>query len=268
MGPWICKRSYGIISSFRRFVERYGSVLLLIVLWIVISEFGIVSSEIIPSFSQVVRYLYQTTVSGIIFSHIVASLGRSLSGFLASLLLGVPLGILMARGQLFDRLTGPLMVVTYPIPKVALFPLFMLWLGIGFKSKFFLVAIGCIYPIVMNTYQGGKMVDKIWIWSARSMGITRWGLIPRVVFPATLPYIFVGARISLSISFLFLFGAEMIGTKNGLGALIINAMDEHRPDIIFAAAFCIGGLGFFFDRLLLVVRRKVLSWRKEESNQI
>ncbi len=266
MGSSVSKRGYSAVSSIgKRIVARFGSILLLVGLWTVITEIGVVPEEIIPSFSQVVRYLYQSVVSGILFKHIMASLGRSFSGFFASLFVGVPLGILMARYQFLDELTSPLMVTTYPIPKVALLPLFILWLGIGFKSKFCLVAIGCIYPIVMNTYQGTRMVDKVWVWSARSMGVNRWRLITRVVFPATLPYIFVGARISLSISFLILFGAEMVGARNGLGALIINAMEEHRPDIIFAAAFCIGSLGFFFDRLLLTLRKKVLSWRREES---
>jgi ABC-type nitrate/sulfonate/bicarbonate transport system permease component len=245
-------------------MEYYGAIFLFLLLWAVVSYAGIVSYDIIPSISQVGSYLYRNAVSGIIFSHIIASLGRSLSGFLTSLLLGIPLGILMARFQFLDRFTSPLMATTYPIPKVALLPLFILWLGIGFKSKFCLVILGCVYPIVMNTYQGVKMVDKFWIWSAQSMGATKWRLITRVVFPATLPYIFVGARISLAISFLILFGVEMIGARHGLGALIINAMEEHRPDIIFAAAFCIAGLGFSFDRLLLFVRMKLLLWRKEE----
>lgn len=264
----VFRRIYKAFFSFGQSAAvRFGSIFLLLALWIAITESGLVSVEIIPSFSQVVRYLYQSAVSGTLFLHILASMGRSFSGFFASLILGVPLGILMARLQSLDRLAGPLMVTTYPIPKVALLPLFILWLGIGFTSKFCLVAIGCIYPVVMNTYQGVKMVDKVWVWSARSMGVGRWRFISRVIFLAALPYIFVGARISLAISFLILFGAEMVGTRNGLGALIINAMEEHRPDIIFAAAFCIGCLGFFFDRLLLAVRKKILSWRREESIQ-
>jgi ABC-type nitrate/sulfonate/bicarbonate transport system permease component len=245
-------------------IEHYGSILIFLLLWVVVSYGGIASNDIIPSISQVGGYLYRGAISGIIFSHIIASLGRSLSGFLTALLLGIPLGILMARIQFLDRLSSPLMATTYPIPKVALLPLLILWLGIGFKSKFCLIIIGCIYPIIMNTYQGVKMVDKFWIWSAQSMGATKLGLITRVIFPASLPYIFVGARISLAISFLILFGAEMIGTQHGLGSLIINAMEEHRPDIIFAAAFCIAGLGFSFDRLLLSVRMRLLLWRKEE----
>jgi ABC-type nitrate/sulfonate/bicarbonate transport system permease component len=259
------KLSSRVISLGQGVVTRYGSILFLLALWAVITEFGLVSEEIIPSCSQVFRYLYQSTVSGTIFPHITASLGRSLSGFLTSLIFGVPLAILMARVSFFDRFANPLMAITYPVPKIALLPLFILWLGIGFTSKFCLVVLGCIYPIIMNTYQGVKMVDKIWIWSARSMGVTGWRLIPKVVFPAILPYIFVGARISLAISFLILFGAEMIGTRSGLGALIINAMEEHRPDIIFASVLCIAGLGFFSDRALRVVRSRLLKWRKEES---
>ena len=251
-------------SSSVKFLERYGSIILILLVWTIISCLGIVSEDVIPTIFQVIKYLIISIISGDIFPHIFASLARALTGFLASVIIGVPLGILMARVRILDRLTSPLMAVTYPIPKVALLPLFILWLGIGFLSKFSLVLIGCIYPIVFNTYQGVKMVDKIWIWSGLSMGASRWGLLVRIIFPATLPYIFVGARISLAISFLILFGVEMVGTRNGLGALIINAMEEHRPDIIFAAAFCIGVLGYTFNKLLLVIRSRVLDWRKEE----
>jgi ABC-type nitrate/sulfonate/bicarbonate transport system permease component len=151
--------------------------------------------------------------------------------------------------------------LTYPVPKIVMLPIFMLWFGIGDTSKVLIIALACFYPTFINAYSGARATPAILVWSALNMGARRGRIFWRVVVPSALPLIFAGLRVSLALSFILLFSTEMIAARSGLGFLIRQAESSLRFDLMYVAIVAIAGLGYAGDRLLRVARRRALAWQ-------
>jgi ABC-type nitrate/sulfonate/bicarbonate transport system permease component len=154
----------------------------------------------------------------------------------------------------------PLISLTYPVPKIAILPVLIVWFGISDTSKIVLILISCFYPCFIAALYGVRAADQTWIWAAQNMGASGWQVFWKVIVPAAAPQIFAGLRVALALAFILMFSSEMIGSSNrtGLGFLILNAEAGGRFDAIFAAILAIGILGFVCDRLLLAVRNRLL----------
>ena len=189
-----------------------------------------------------------------------ASLVRAIPGFAIGTLLGVALGLGAGIGRRFDQMLSPLVFLTYPVPKVVMLPVFMLWFGIGDLSKILIIALACFYPTFINAYYGARATPRILVWSARNMGATEARIFRRVVLPAALPLIFAGMRVSLALSFIVMFATEMINARSGLGHLIREAENSLRFDLMYVSLLSIAILGYAGDRLLRFSRRYVLPW--------
>jgi ABC-type nitrate/sulfonate/bicarbonate transport system permease component len=156
-------------------------------------------------------------------------------------------------------LVDPLVSVSYPVPKIAIFPIMSVWLGLGDPAKIALIALSVFYPAYINAYQGAVLVKPLLVSVARTVGASRLRIFTQVVLPAAMPSILVGLRVSLGLSFIMLFAAELAATDRGLGRLVADAQVYQRFDIMFVAIFAIALFGFLSDRALLFIRRRYFS---------
>jgi NitT/TauT family transport system permease protein len=190
-----------------------------------------------------------------------ASLGRALPGFLIGSATGIALGLWSGVRRGVDETISPLVFLSYPVPKIVMLPLFMLWFGIGDLSKVLIIAFACFYPMYINAYYGARATPRILVWSARNMGAGPWRIFRRVVLPAALPYIFAGMRVALALSFIVMFAAEMINARSGLGHMIREAESGLRFDLMYVSLLAIAILGYAGDRLLRFARERALAWQ-------
>jgi ABC-type nitrate/sulfonate/bicarbonate transport system permease component len=193
------------------------------------------------------------------------SLERALGGFAAAALAGVTLGMLMGRSRLVGEALEPFFSGTYAVPKLALFPVFIFVFGIGSLSKVALVFLECLYPIVIVTSQGARHVSRVLLWSAQNMGASRGATLTRVVIPAAAPFIFAGLRIALPIALIVVVITEMVSSADGLGYLVIYSLSSLKTDRMLAVVVVIAALGWGLDRLLVVLRDRLVYWEKLET---
>ncbi len=214
---------------------------------------------------EVLRHFFAALGSEELYGHIVASLLRSLPGFAIGASLGIAFGLAAGVSRRFDQIFSPAVFLTYPVPKIVMLPLFMLWFGIGDLSKILIIALACFYPTFINAYYGARSTPTILVWSALNMGAGRLEIFRKVVLPSALPLIFAGLRVSLALSFIVMFAAEMINARSGLGHLIRVAENSLRFDLMYVSLVTIAILGYLGDSLLRRTRRRVLAWQEHPA---
>jgi len=200
-----------------------------------------------------------------LWQHAGASLSRALPGFAIGTLLGAAFGLAAGVSRTFDETVSPAVFLTYPVPKIVMLPLFMLWFGIGDLSKVLIIALACFYPMFINAHAGARATPRILVWAAQAMGAGRWQIFRRVVLPAALPFLFAGMRVALALSFIVMFAAEMINATAGLGYLIRAAENGLRFDLMYVSLATIALLGYAGDRLLRFARARALAWQPESA---
>jgi NitT/TauT family transport system permease protein len=196
------------------------------------------------------------------------SLYRALGGFALAAVAGVAVGMVMGRSTFVAALLDPLFSGTYAVPKLALFPIFVFVFGIGSLSKVALVFLECLYPIVIITCHGARDVNRVLIWSAQNMGASGGEVLRRIVIPATAPFIFAGFRMALPVALIVVVITEMISSADGLGYQVIYAMSSLKTDRMLAVVVVIALLGWLLDKLLVVVRDRLVYWEKLETYYI
>jgi ABC-type nitrate/sulfonate/bicarbonate transport system permease component len=214
---------------------------------------------------EILRHFFTALGSRELYEDIGASLGRALPGFAIGSALGIALGLAAGVSRAFDGTFSPVVFLTYPVPKIVLLPLFMLWFGIGDLSKVLIIALACFYPVFINAYYGARSTQKILVWSALNMGAGPLRIFGRIVVPSALPQIFAGLRVSLALSFIVMFAAEMINARSGLGHMIRIAENSLRFDLMYVSLASIAILGYAGDRLLTYVRERALAWQEQPA---
>lgn len=212
--------------------------------------------------TEVTRHVVEALGSGELLPHVGASLARALPGFALGSLMGVTLGLVAGVARSVAETVSPPIFLTYPVPKIVFFPIFMLWFGIGDVSKVLIIALACFYPCFINAYYGARSTPTIMVWSGLNMGAGRAQLFRKVVVPSALPLVFAGLRVSLALSFILLFSTEMINARSGLGFLIRLSESSLRFDLMYVSIVAVAALGYASDQLLLLVRRRVLAWQE------
>jgi NitT/TauT family transport system permease protein len=191
---------------------------------------------------------------------ILASLRRMVTGFALALAFAVPVGLMMGRSRLVAAFFNPLLMIIYPVPKAALMPLIMLWLGVGDASKTLVIFLGVSLPVIYHAWQGARAVEEKMLWSAAAMGMDARARLVRVVFPAALPTIMVGIRTGLVLALITMVTSEMIARKQGVGDLLFNALAMAQYQTVYATIVIIGMLGFLVDALFERLRARVVGW--------
>lgn len=197
--------------------------------------------------------------------HAGASLVRVAAGFAVAVVLGVGLGLAIGLSPAMERILDPTIQVLRNIPITALVPVAILFFGISDRPAVFLIALGAVFPTVVNTTYGVKQVDRLFVRSGEMMGASRWQLVTRIVLPAASPAIFTGVRLSMGVAWVLVVVSELIAVRSGLGYLLYDAYQFFSPDVMLAAMLTIGLLGFLSDRLILFVRDRALAWNRLQT---
>lgn len=224
--------------------------------------------SLIPPPSEVALALWDFAFGGInddaysktLHIHLLASISRVYGGFAIALSVAVPLGLLIGRISLVRRVLDPTLQVLRPIPVTAWLPLAMIMFGLGPRSAFFLVCLGAFYPILINTVFGVRTVDQRLFEAASMLGCKDTAQFFRVVLPASLPAIFTGLRLGLGFAWVVIVVGEMTGVQTGLGAIIMEARQLSRTEIVICGMVVIGIAGFVSDRIVLLLGKRLLSW--------
>ncbi|MFY0762465.1 ABC transporter permease subunit [Metabacillus dongyingensis] len=241
-------------------VQPWIIPMILLVVWEIVSSLEIVSPSLFPSPITVLLSGWQLTVSGELFQHVLASLSRAAVGMLIGGLIGFILGILNGLSNISFRLTDTTIQMIRNIPHLALLPLVIVWLGIDEGAKIFLVVLGVLFPVYINTYHGIRTVDPGFIEMGKMYNLKGWGLFKHILFPGALPSIFVGLRYALGVMWLTLIVAETIPTEEGIGYLATNAREFMQTDIIILSIVIYAMLGKLADIIAQKGEKKALKW--------
>ena len=258
---------YKVVSRMTSWQKSYPnwvsivSILCLLAILELICQSGVVSSLFLPAPTAIISALLQMIADGEIGVSLAASLYRILAGFFIGSLVGLAVGLVTGTSALMDKIGTPIVNAIYPIPKIALLPLFILWLGIGELSKVTIIALGVFFPVAMNTYSGVKNVDTLLLKVAASFNANWWMTMKSVVLPNALPMIFAGLRLAAGTSLLLLVAAEMIAAQVGIGALILHYGDLMITDRLMAGVIVLSLLGLVFNLILQFLERKAIPWK-------
>jgi len=223
---------------------------------------GLVSPDMLPSLSAVASAWWNLALDPDLWRNTAASLYRGGAGLALAVGVGGALGIAMAWWRPVNALASPLVEMLYPMPKSALIPVTVLWLGFGDGSKILLIFLGCMLPVTLGAFNGARSCDQALVWSARSMGASRLRVLWDVVLPSALPELLNGIRTALALTFILLVSSELIVARAGLGYLIGFLGEGGVYDAMFAVVLMVAFLGFFADRLYMLAANRVLRWRE------
>ena len=241
-------------------LSRYGLLMGFLVLWQVASTAGWVSASVFPPLDKIAAALWKGLSSGALLDDIAISLQRAGLAFIAAVALGVPLGLFMGQLPKVERALDPILQLFRQTSALALYPVFILLLGLGEASKVFVIFWATLFPILLATTGGVKQVDRKLIEMALTYGASRVTIFRRVVLPASVPSIFVGLRLSATTSLLLLIAAEMIGAKQGIGFQVMNSQYNFQIPLMFAAILLLALLGLAANFLLVFAQKKLCAW--------
>ena len=231
-------------------------------LWELGSQTGVIGSLILPAPSVAGAALWDLVASGQLWLHLSASLQRLLGGWLLGTAAGLVVGFAIGLSSLARAGMLPVVSAIFPIPKIALLPLFIIWFGIGEGSKLATIFFGTFFPTVIATYGGVDGVDRGLIRMGQSFGLRWWSIVLKIVLPGSLPAILSGFRISASIAIILLVAAEMIGAEFGIGAYVLLAGNLMATDQLIAGVALLSVMGLIVAGLIGRAERWLLRWRQ------
>jgi len=259
-GKSVAFRGGGFAPQSRRWVGVLVFVaLILFVEWG--TRAGWISALSLPRPSDVLDTFRQLYESGLLFKHLLPSLSRLFVGALIGASIGIAVGIMIGLFSYVRSGLVPLVAAIFPIPKIALLPLFVIWFGIGEGSKYALIAFGTFTPTVVATYGAVDNVDRTLIRMGQSFGLSWWSIVRKIVLPGAMPGILSGLRISLAIAIILLVAAEMLGAEYGIGAYILEAGSLYDLERLFAGVVILSLLGVLISALIGTFERRLLGWR-------
>lgn len=244
----------------KSFFQNLLSPVLFLILWEITSRSGFFDPFILPPFSAVLFGLIQLFLSGEIYPHIAISLLRIFFGFGLAAIIAIPMGLLIGRSKAIEKSINPLIEMLRPISPIALFPVFMLWFGIGLLSKVAIIFWVCWFPLLLNTIKGVKSVDPNLIKAAKSMNASDFEIFKNVIIPSSTFWIITGLRISVASSLLALIAAEMVGANSGIGFFILTSAYTFKIVNMYAGIIIIGLTGFILNYFFLRLEKSLTKW--------
>jgi NitT/TauT family transport system permease protein len=244
-----------------RWAERGIGIVLFLLLWEALPRLGVVSDAYLSPPSAVLAAIAQLVDNNQLWKHVAASLQRSLWGLVLASAAGVVLGLLIGGFKRLAAIVDPVLQLFRQTSAFALFPVFILFLGIGELSKVAIIFWASFWPVLLSTVSGVKQVDRLLVNSALSMGASQSFIFFNVVLPASLPSIFTGVRLAGAYSITALVAAEMIGAHSGLGFLTLNSQETFQIPTMYAGILMLAVLGLLLNYLLALLERRLLRWR-------
>jgi ABC-type nitrate/sulfonate/bicarbonate transport system permease component len=236
-------------------------ITVLLVAWEFCSALRLIDPVSLPRVSLIFVSWFKGLAGGGLLVQLLPSLGRIFAGFALAVTVAVPLGLLMGSISFVYRLLEPITEFIRPIPSSAYIPVAILFLGIGNEMKIFIVFLACLFPVLLNTYGGVRGVDPVLVDTGRTFGLSRLRALRQIIFPAVLPNILTGMRISLGIALIVAIVAEMITGNSGIGYYILDMQRTFRVPEMFAGIFTLGVLGFLINFGFLKLEHHLLRWR-------
>jgi ABC-type nitrate/sulfonate/bicarbonate transport system permease component len=241
------------------------TIAVLLALWELAVSLGLLNEVRFPPPSKLWRALVSLLTSGFpkgvtAILHIKATVLRILKGYALATALAIPVGLLVGSSPLLERAANPIITFARSVATISLLPLAVAWFGVGELSRVLLITYGCFWVILTNVIHGVKSVDSRLIQAAGMLGASRWQTFFRVILPASTPRIFAGMKVALGLAFLVIVAVEMIGTVEGLGALIMEARTFYRTDTTMVGMLFIALFGFLLAKGLDRLERILLPW--------
>lgn len=251
-------------GGFAPISRRWIGVTVFVVLLLAIevgTRSGFITNLTLPRPSDVFATFVELFQSGLLWKHLLPSVSRLIVGALLGVTVGIGVGILIGLFSLVRAGLVPLIAAIFPIPKIALLPLFVIWFGIDEGSKYALIAFGTFTPTVVATYGAVDNVDRTLIRMGQSFSLTWLSIVRKIVLPGAMPGILSGLRISLAIAIILLVAAEMLGAEYGIGAYILEAGSLYDLERLFVGVTILSILGVCVSAALTMVEKRVLRWR-------
>lgn len=233
---------------------------IILVIWAILTTYtGIIPSYLIPSPQEVFTAFKSLLMNGTLVADSLDTITRVIIGFVVAAAVAVPLGIIIGWSKTVENYMSFLIGILRPIPPIAWIPFAILWFGLGLGSAIFIIFVGSVFPILINTADGVKRIDKVYIESAYTLGANQLQTITKVVFPAAIPNIITGLKVGMGIALMCTVAAEMIGSNNGLGYLILTATSMLDSASAIVGMLAIGVIGLTFEYIFTRMEKK-LNW--------
>lgn len=253
------------VKRCREISGRGAGLALLFALWEILPDAGLVDQTFFSPPSKIIQALYGLTLSGEIWVHVASSIQRSFWGLGLAVTMGISLGIFLGWFKRLEDFIDPVLQSFRQLPSLALFPVFILFFGIGEVSKVTIIFWSSLWPILLNTINAVKNVDKILIDSAKSLGASQRFIFLKVVLPAAVPGIMTGIRLGGAHSVVALVAAEMIGAEAGLGFLVFYSQETFKVPNMFAAIVSLAIVGLILNYLLIFIESQLTKWKSGSS---
>lgn len=239
----------------------YLGIAALLIVWETVCRLGWVPPLYLPAPSKILTAGWELLTKQDMLGDIGASLYRIVLGYLLGASVGILIGLALGFSRWLEALGTPIVYSLYPIPKIALLPLIVLWLGIGELPKVSIIALGVFFPVVINTYSGVKHVDPTLVKAAVTFGSNHINVIRKVLLPGSLPVIFAGLKLAAGTSLLLLVAAEMIAASEGVGSMVLHYGNLMLTDKLMVGVVVLSLLGLAFNRLLQWLENRLLPWK-------
>ncbi len=259
--PSAGKRRQGMVHV-PRLARRVVGPLAVLGLWQLVCTLGVFTKVEVASPVAVFDAGRQLWDQGSLEPNLVISLQRVAEGLTIGVIVGVVLAVVCGLFWVAEDLMDPVLQAARAVPILGLVPLAIIWFGVAETPKVFLIALGSMFPVYINTYHGIRGVDVKLVEAGQTFGLTRWGLVRRVILPGALPGFLVGLRFALVGSWLIIVVAEEINAQSGIGYLIMQAQTTDRTDIMFLGLAIYAVLGLIADALVRLLERRLLVWRR------
>lgn len=253
------------LAATGRNLRRFALPLLLVAAWQVSAEMGWINTAVLPPLDKIFSALFNGLWSGPLLADLTISLQRSGIAFAAAVALGIPLGLLMGSFRYLEQALDPILQFFRQTSALAMYPIFILLLGLGETSKVFVIFWATLFPILLATIGGVKQVDVKLVEMAKVYGASQLTIFRRVVLPWALPQIFVGLRLSATTALLLLIAAEMIGANQGVGFQVMNAQYNFQIPLMFAAILLLAILGLSANFILETLQKRLCRWSVKAS---
>jgi NitT/TauT family transport system permease protein len=239
-----------------------------VVSWELIVRLFHIRQILLPAPSAIVRALVEQIVKGYMLRHLLVTMYENLAGYLIGSGLGLLIGILVAQFPLVEKTLFPYVVAFETLPKVAIAPIVIIWLGFGYNSKIAITAMIVFFPVVVNTMTGLRATDPQYLEMLTAFTATKWQAFRIVKVPMALPYIFAGLDIASVLGVIGAIVAEFVGARAGLGYLILHRMFMMDMPTVFATLIVLSLMGYLMHMAVVAIRRKVVFWTEEQAEVV
>jgi ABC-type nitrate/sulfonate/bicarbonate transport system permease component len=232
----------------------------LLLLWELAAQAGLMNPLIVPPLSRILRVFSELVWSGQIPLQVLTSMKRAAAGYVMAAVVFIPLGILMGLSQSVYRLFEVIVEMLRPVPPPVMIPVAMLFFGLEDEMKIFVIFFSCAWPILLNTLDGARNVDRVLLNTARTFGLSQWKIIWKVILPASSPQIVTGLKVSLPIMLILVVISEMVGSTDGIGYFILDSQRRFRVAQMYAGMFTLAILGYTLNQLFNFLYKLLMPW--------